>query len=291
MQILLLITLTFLSGIIHAAEVHDFQTTRLMQLGGAGVGSLLTNESTVLNPASIVFSPASTVNYQRNTEVLKEQSAQRPSYFKEGATEFIGVQDVSTKLKGGFSYLYQNKQSTKRTRYSLSSAAPLTPTLSMGIIYTFTNEDSQIIDDTYHQFTIGFTQIINEKITLGLITVDPQNKISEYSHTILGFQYNMNDFVQFIGDIGSGDNANPEKEAISKIAIQIKSFDSFNIRYGKFYDKYQNIKGIGFGASWVGPKFSIDYAVKSSERISKSSDILFEDEKLIETSFALTALL
>ncbi|MBD66897.1 MAG: hypothetical protein CME62_16970 [Halobacteriovoraceae bacterium] len=261
-----------------------------MQSGGAGVGSLLINETTLLNPASIVFLPRSTFNYQKNTKSIQEEDDQRDLDFKEGLSELISIQDTSTQLKGGLSYTYQNGDEGKRKRLALSSAGHLGKDLAMGIIYKYTQEESEIIDNDYHQFTLGFTQVLSENMTFGLIIVDPFNKIPEYSHALLGVQYNLNEFIQFLADVGSGDNANLDKEAISKLAIQINSFEYFYFRYGRFHDKYLNEKGASFGLSWVGPKFSVDYAIKNAEIIEEKSDRLFTDDKFIETSFAVSIL-
>lgn len=271
------------------SKLKEFETTRMMQMSGAGVGSLLVNETTVLNPASMIFVPQSTLYYQKDTTVLNEKSENR-SGFEDGRNEFIGFSDASTKLKGGFSYLYQNENDGKRSRFALSSAGNVTKNTSLGIIYKYTDEFSDVIDNTYHQVTLGLTHIYSENLYLGLVVVDPQNKISEYAHYTIGIQYVLNNFIHLIGDIGSGDNANPDKAAFSRYAIQINSFKYFFIRAGRFHDKFNNREGYSYGLSWVGPRFSIDYAYKNSEKISEKTDTLFMGEELVETSLSVGAL-
>ena len=90
------------------AKLLPFETARLSQTAGAGVASLLINESTILNPAAIVFFKDSTLYYQRTTDELDEKSDDRTSNFKDGLSEFYSISDTTTQLKGSFSYLYQS---------------------------------------------------------------------------------------------------------------------------------------------------------------------------------------
>jgi len=288
--ILSIASLLFLSGNSFAKKkLKEFETTRVMQSAGAGVGALLINEVTVLNPAAITFIKDSTLYYQRSKTNLNDKNTSRNTY-KEGQNEFLGFSDTTTPLKGGFSYLYQNEQEGNRKRFSLSSSGNVTKTTSLGMVYKYTDEFSDIIDNTYHQFTFGLTHIYDENIYLGLVVVDPQNKISEYSHYTLGIQYVMNNFIHILLDVGSGDTANSDKKAFTRYALQINSFQYFYFRTGRFHDKFNNIKGYTYGVSWVGPKFSIDYAYKNAEFISDDSEELYDGEHLIETSIALSAL-
>lgn len=280
--------LAFLSGTTHA-KLKEFETTRMMQMSGAGVGSLLVNEATVLNPAGLVFVPSSTLYYQKDSTVINEKDSSRSDY-KDGRNEFLSFSDASTPLKGGFSYLYQNENDGKRSRYSLSSAGAVTKSTSLGFIYKYTDETSEIIDNSYHQMTFGLTHIYSENLYMGLIVVDPQNKISEYSYYALGLHYVLNQFIHLIGDIGSGDIANPDKAGFTKYAIQINSFEYFFFRVGKFHDNFNNRRGFSYGISWVGPRFSIDWAYKSSEIISQKSDRLLTGEEQVETSLSIGAL-
>lgn len=270
-------------------KLFDFESTRMKQTSGAGIGSLLINETTILNPASITFLGTSTLYYQKDRTNLEEKNSAR-GLVKEGQSEFIGFSDVTTKLKGGFSYLRQNEFYGKRNKFSLSSAGAVTKQTSMGIIYSYVNEDSEIIDNTYHQFTFGLTHIFSEALTIGLVLRDPQKKVSEYSYYGIGLHYSLNEFIHFIADTGSGDTANSEKQSFTRYAVQLNSFKYLYFRAGRFHDKFNDIKGLSYGISWVGPKFSLDYAYKNSERISEFSDELLQGEQLVETSLALTAL-
>lgn len=288
--IFLILLLVINSGNVFArAKLKEFESTRMKQAAGAGIGALLVNEATILNPAAINFLGTSTLYYQKDKTNLDDRNPAR-SFYEEGTSEYVGFTDVTTKLKGGFSYLYQNEQEGKRKRFSLSSAGAVTKQTSMGLIYQFGHEDSDIINNDYHLFTFGLTHIFSEALTLGLVIRDPQKRIREYAYYGVGFQYAFNQFIHVLADAGSGDTANPDKKSFTKYAIQLNSFKYLFLRTGRFHDKFNDTKGFSYGISWVGPKFSLDYAYKNSEKISDNSDELLQGEQLIETSLALSAL-
>ena len=137
---------------------------------------------------------------------------------------------------------------------------------------------------------MGFTRVYSEAVTFGLVIVDPFQTVQEYFNYTAGIQYNISEFFTVLGDVGSGDVQNPEKSSFSRWAIQLQSFRQFFMRYGQFHDRFKNVKGTSYGISWVGPKLSLDYAVKTSELISNSTDILLTGEQFVETSFGFTVL-
>jgi hypothetical protein len=280
--------LVFLSS--SYAFISDYETARVQSSAGAGVASLLINESTVLNPASIAFFKQSTFYYQKGEHSLNDKNRLRNNDFKNGNDEFISFADTSSPINGGFSYQYQNLESGKRIRYAASFSNNLSKDSAFGLIYRYTDEKSDIIDDTYHQAVIGYSKIFTEKVSFGFTIVDPVHTVSEYFHYTAGVQYAFNEFFTAIADIGSGDVQNPDKSGFTKLALQVQSFRQLFIRYGQFHDQYKNFKGSSYGISWVGPKISLDYAYKSSEKISSVSDTLLNNEKIIETSFGLTVL-
>jgi hypothetical protein len=283
-------TLAFLSSTTKSYAIWDFESTRLQSTAGAGVASLLINESSLLNPASIAFFKDSTFYYQKGVSSLDNTNSSRIKSFKDGFSEIVAFSDTSSPINGGFSYQYQNNQQGKRVRYATSISQALGKSSSLGLIYRYSQEDTVVIDEDYHQVVLGFTRVYSEAVTFGLVIVDPFQTVQEYFNYTAGIQYNISEFFTVLADVGSADVQNSEKSSFSKWAIQLQSFRQFFLRYGKFHDRYKNVKGTSYGVSWVGPKLSLDYAIKTSELISNSTDILLADEKLIETSFGFTVL-
>lgn len=282
-------TLILLSG-SSLAKIEDFETTRLKSAAGAGVATLLINESSVLNPASIVFFNKSTLYYQKDSISLEDKSSNRTKNLDDTLTEALIITDTSSPLKGGFSYIYQNNFSGKKTTYSTSMSKAISKDTALGVILKYIDEDSDIVDKQYWQSVIGLTHIKSEDLSFGLVINDPAQKQKEYFKYTLGLQYRLNGFMQLAVDIGSGDMANHEKESFTKWNFQLQTFSNIFIRYGQLYDKYANHSGIGYGLSWVGPRLALDIAYKNVEIIDLNTDMFYEDESFSETSLALTVL-
>lgn len=259
-------------------------------MAGAGSAAMLVNESTILNPSSIVFSKSSTLSVDRAKQSLNQRSDDRSGSFKEGLHEGILITDTSSVIRGGVNYIYQNEKAGKRTTYSASLASTFTPNTAFGFILKNNTENSATVDDEYIQLDFGYTHILQENLILALVVDDFQQKVSDYFQYTIGVFYTLNEFIDIMADIGSGDVENREKESFNKWAIQVQSFERVFLRYGRFHDKLTNTTGQAYGVSWVGPKFSLDYALKISENIGNNSDMLFDDEQISESSFALTVL-
>lgn len=271
------------------ASLSRFETARLTQTAGTGVASLLINESTILNPAAITFFKDSTFYYQRSTNELSEKDSARVGNIKEGLTEFYSISDTTTAAKGSFSYLYKNDAAGKKKRIALSSAAPIGRSTALGFILSHNEEESAVKDDDYTQIDIGLIHNVSEKLILGFVYLDPQRLVPEYSYYAFGAQFTFNEYFTVMGDIGSGDVANPEKSGFSRAAFQISATKRLFLRYGISHDKLTGLDSIGYGLSWVGPKFALELATKNSESIPGMRDKYMEGEVFTTTSFGLTA--
>ncbi|MEE2671204.1 MAG: hypothetical protein VYA54_05810 [Bdellovibrionota bacterium] len=271
--------------------ILPYETTQLKSQSGAGVASLLTNEATFFNPASIVFTNQSTFLYGRNSIELEDKSDLRDRDYKEGLTESFILVDSSTSLKGGFNYIYQNQATGKKRSYNLSMAAPISKRSAAGFVISHNEEDSLLYrNKIYTQIDFGYTQVIKEGLTYGFVVDDITFVNSEYFKYTAGIFYSFNKFVDLIADVGSGDMLNRDKKSFNKWALQIQAHDGVFLRYGRFYDRSLGFKGSSYGVTWVGPKLVLDYAIKNSEKISEDSDIVFKEEQFIENSLALTVL-
>ena len=271
-------------------KLKPFETTRLTQTGGAGVASLLINESTILNPASIHFFKDSTMYYQRTSEKLKEESDSRAGNYKDGLSEFYNISDTTNALKGAFSYVYQNGDAGKRRRFSLSSAGAIGEKTAVGLSLAYIHERTEIKRGNYTQVTLGLTHNASKNLIFGFTYTDPLISISEYSNYQAGVQYVLSHNFTFMVDAGSGDVKNPKRTAFTKAALQVEATKSLFFRYGIFHDKFNGEKGAGYGVSWVGPKFAIDLALKDSKRVSGKISNLLSDERLQTFSFGITGL-
>lgn len=272
------------------ALLADPETARLKALGGSGVASILINEATILNPASIVFFKNSTALYQRSMKKLEKKSSLRNGNIKEGTSELAIITDTSSSLRGGFSYHYQNQANGKRQQFALSFANNIGKSTGLGLAVRYNKEDSDIIDKNYNQFVIGLTHIMSNDVSLGFNVVDLNHQTPEYFSYRAGIQYNLKQVITLIADFGSGDVKNYERKSFSRYGIQLQAFESLFLRAGMFRDKRLNEQGTSFGLSWAGPKLSLEYSVKKSEIISEKADSILKDEEFLETTVGLTLL-
>ena len=271
--------------------VMPYETTRLRGQSGAGVGALLVNESTLLNPAAIVFTNQATLLYEKGDKQLDEASPNREKNYRDASYEGIIITDQTSAVRGGVRYGYQREAGGKRVEYAASLARALNKNSSLGVIISHNQEESLLYPDkTFTQLDLGYTAVISESLILGAVIKDLSSVNEQYNYATLGVFYSFNEFIDLMADIGSGDFQNQTKKSFNKWALQLQSFERFYLRYGRFYDQNFGFKGFSYGLSWVGPKFSIDYAYKTSEKINSSSNIVEFEETLIETSFALTTL-
>ena len=287
-----LILSSIISSNLYAYKgIQDYETTRLKSTAGAGIGSILLNEAVILNPASIGFMQQSSIVYQKDRNKLQNESESRISDHKNGNSELIIITDTSSTLNGGISYQYQNIEAGKRLRVTGTAAHPISKSTVLGFGLNYTKEESTFIDSDYTHLTIGLSHVESSELSYGFVLKDPAQTAAEYFEAGFGFQYNFNKFFSAIVDIGTGDVANYEDHSYRKYALQLNSFKDWFFRYGQYENKSTNYKGIGYGASWVGPRFSLDYAYKISEQIDENIGILYSDEKIAEYSFSIVVLL
>lgn len=290
---LILVFLTILS-LNASAQVRTFQTTRLVSTSGAGVGSVLVNESAILNPASLAFFSGTYVSYQNTRSELRSENPQREvqgqSFSRSNRNEGYFIFDNSTPVKGGFSYQYQNENGIQRRRTTATLAAALGTSLTAGLLYKYT-EDTGPIGSTKrhrvaHPLTLGLTWIAMPKLTLGVIWSDPGQAVPGESEAVLGSQFSITERLIVMFDAGSDPTRRYSDTMAWKGAVQYNPLGDLFLRLSRFSDKAQNLEGEAWGVSWTGPKLGLDFAVKTSHQLEDKSSFLFRREKMNEYSFA-----
>lgn len=274
------------------AQIRDFQTSRLASTAGTGVASVLSTEAAILNPATAAFFDGSSASYQRVSTALKHKSADRGTtddYPSKNVSQGYFMSDHSGPVKGGVAYIDQNENNYSRQRMVLHGATPMGTSASVGVSYKYTRDkfpsklDKQ--RSTFHQLTFGNTYIIDENTILGLIIVDPLRSNKGDERMIGGFQYNITHKITVLGDIGYQYSRAYNKQYLWSVAAQINIFSDFYFRAGKFYDNIQEYKGTGWGASWIGPRFGVEFAQKYSDQFGSNS-YLYKNESVVDTSIS-----
>ena len=279
------------------AKVHDYETTRLKSTGGAGVGSILINESAILNPASIAFFSNSSFYVQRESfkykNLRKDRPFSSPDSTKSKASGVI-IADTKAHLRGAFSYQKQQEGFQRRRRITVTLASIITKKSSLGFLYRNTKDEVyrglfRESVDRYHQLVVGTTHVVDEDFTLGIVIVDPLKEKRQDTRAIIGVQYIAKNILTFIADIGGNYSDDLLNTRLFRGALQLNIFTDFYFRFGLFEDRGLDEKGYGFGLSWVGPKLVFETAIKRTQDLGfKASDVKRDNLEMSETSFALS---
>ena len=291
-KVIILAVLT-LMGQSSWAQIREFQTTRLMSTAGAGVASILSTEAAVLNPAASAFFNGSSFSYQSYDTNLEKEADQRdtlPDEFpKKNRSQGFFMADHSGPVKGGVAYINQDENDFERQRMVLHGAAPMGNQTALGVSYNYINDRLPARYNnrkrTHHQASIGLVHIIDQKTILGLVVLDPTRTTPGEERAIAGFQYSLADRFTLIGDVGTQFTKDVQKKYVWNGAVQLNIFSDFYVKAGQFYDNIRELKGTGWGASWIGPRFGVEFAQKYSEQFGSDSYI-YEEEKLVDTSLS-----
>lgn len=293
MKKVIILAVLCLMGQSSYAQIREFQTSRLMSTAGAGVASILSTEAALLNPAASAFFDGSSFSYQSYSTKLQSKDKQRdtlPDKFpSQNRTQGAFMSDHSGPVKGGVAYLLQDENHFERQRMVLHGAAPMSTSTAMGVSYNY------ILDSlprkysrrhkVHHQASVGLSHIIDEDTVLGLVILDPTRTTPGEERVITGFQYSIAQRFTLIGDVGAQFTKDVSKKYLWRAAIQLNIFSDFYLRAGQFYDNVSELKGTGWGASWIGPRFGVEFAQKYSEQFGSGS-YLYPNEKLVDTSLS-----
>lgn len=270
--------------------LQKIETTRMKSTAGTGVGSILVDEATMLNPASISFFNLSAIYLQKSgsdTELF------RPDEHRLNiSSDYLGVvvSDTKGRLKGSGSFFRQKETEFVKKRFAGSLAHPIGKKSAFGTTFSHLRTERRYgpkNETKLNQFTFGVTHAINKQFTLGLVAIDPFQKNPEDTMNIIGAQYVFKGFIVLMADMGTDYHSGLSKSMLYRGAMQIKIFKDFYLRAGYFRDRKKSEKGMGAGIGWVGPKLMLEAAIKNSEQ-AKIIDNKNHQYDLKETSFSLS---
>lgn len=288
MKKVIILAFLVLSGQSSWAQIREYQTSRLISTSGAGVASILTTESAILNPASSAFFQGSSFSYQSYNSKLQKESDQcvtdNNPFPGSNRSEGFFMSDNSGPVRGGLAYISQKENGLKRSRFNFHGAAPIGKQTAMGARYSFIEDKNQKYKSR-HQSALGLTHIVDEKMIFGLVLIDPTRATPNEERVIAGVQFAIADRLTLIGDVGAQFTKALTKKYLWRAAVQITLFNDFFIRGGQYYDNIYEMKGTSWGAGWVGPRFGIEFAQKYSQQFG-SGFYLYEDEKIVDTSLS-----
>ncbi|MGK0367173.1 MAG: hypothetical protein ACI9QD_000307 [Thermoproteota archaeon] len=268
-------------------------TTHLMSTAGTGVGSVLLNESAVLNPAPIAFFQKSSFYYQNYTVKLQDENSQRSTdgnsiKVKRSGDLFI-VNDTSSPTHGGVAYHTYDGMDYSRKKYSISFAKAYAKDSSFGMIYNYIKDEfPSAPKEEFHQVVFGTTHIISNEFSVGVIIIDPFKTKVEDTRVIFGAQYGISSKLSLICDVGTNYTKTVSESSLVRGALQVSLIQGLFIRFGMYGDKNTKTKGEGYGISWISPKLSVELAVRNSTSNDDEDTTLYADETLHETALTMT---
>jgi hypothetical protein len=276
-----------------SSNIRRMQTTRLHSTAGTGVGSLMLNESSVLNPAPLGLMNSSAVYFQKsNSDITfrEEAVADNNKNLPQSDQMLAIATDAKGSLKGALSYQKSKDGYNYRKRFGISSAKSFNKKSSFGATYFNTTDDLsedgyRYKTDKYHQTSFGIIHKIEDNFTIGLTAMDPFRVKPNESRTIAGFDYMYKNIVSLMGDIGS-DYDDLSEGLLYRGALQLKVLNDFFVRAGMFRDKKLKERGNGAGIGWVTPKLVFEVAYQSSS-LDDFPEIEQVGTDIKETSFSL----
>jgi hypothetical protein len=274
-------------------KLRNFETSRMKSTGGTGVGSILLDEATLLNPASMGFYTVSSLYFQKGGgEVTPTGSNQTYSGLRPESFAVI-ASDASRGTGASLSYTKHNFDYDSRKVFSASLATPVTKTSSLGVTYKNTSDvisttenGLNIIEDNYTQIIFGFTHALTPSFSIGIVAIDPFQSRPEETRGILGMQY-VYKSLSVMFDAGSNYNEDLANSPLYRAAAQIQVMNDFYLRFGIFKDEGLKESGNGVGAGWAGPKLVLDLAIKTT-RVDHSSLSSKDGENIKESSISLS---
>lgn len=277
-----------------ANQIPQFETTRMKGTAGAGVASLLMDEATFLNPASIAFYKKGSVYYQHSGI----DSTQRPSNSsanpetQEFSSTSVILSDAKGSTGGSFSYNDIDYQGQSKKRFAAAFAHPIGKKSSLGVTASYIKEsvfnDNDILEERdYKQSTFGILHVVDESLSVGFTVHDPFREKESETRATTGIQYLIKDIFTLMLDAGADYNSNLSDTVVWKAATQIRLFSDFYARFGTFNDKGLKQKGTGVGLGWMQPRLNIEIAMKNTDLL-ESEQLQQTSEEIKETSFSLS---
>ncbi len=256
-KIIIVFSLSVFSFLSHAQVSKSYSgTTWLKSTTGAGVGSILMDEATMLNPAPIAFYQMSSIYFQKSQSTHLSANLDRNN--TETGDTIAVISDSKGRVGGSISYISSKLLDSENKRMAVAIATPVREGTSVGISYSDTTEKNPLVKNNFKQFNMGVTHLINSSVTMGIVATDIKRQREEDSKVTLGMQYVFNNFISLMLDIGGDYKRQLSEYYLYRTAIQFKIMDDFFLRLGRSEDFILSQRTTGVGAGWVSPKMVIN---------------------------------
>ena len=268
-------------------RIPDFETSQLKSNAGSGVGALLIDEATLLNPAPLAFFNIGSIYVQKTNIRITRPPETPPPTLTPPKSELTGVilsDSTSRTVKGSLSYTKTVQEFEIRERFSASFAFLLSKRSAAGVVYRLTKEKPT---KKFKQVILGLSHLLSKNFSLGFIVIDPFKTKPQDTRAFVGGQYNFENFVFFLLDLGSDYNDSLSKSIVFKTALKIRLFQDLFLAFGLYQDKAWSERGNGIGLSWVGPRLTFDLSFKN-RTLLENTRLNQERQDIRENSLSLS---
>lgn len=261
------------------------ETNRLKSTGGAGVGSILLEEASTLNPAASAFFNIGSVYLQTSSHEFD------PNIDGEDSLINFIASDATGPKAGSASYSKLKSGGNTITQYGVSFATPIGKKSSIGISYSRRKEElninNSIMEESYNIVNIGVLHNVSESFSFGVVLQDAIRDKKNNSRLLIGGQYAFGSYINFMLDIGSDYKENLSDNFLVRSSVQVRVFNDFYIRFGVFDDGGENSTGNGIGLAWIQPRLSFEASIKNSD-FEANTLINQQQTELKETTFSIS---
>jgi len=272
-------------------RVPKFETTRMKSTAGAGVASILMDEATLLNPATIAYYNQGGIFFQRSGIDSTRTQGSVPET-QEFSSMSIIASDSKGPTGGSLSYNTVDYRGQKVQKISSAFARPIGEKSSFGANFSYLkeeifNQNNVLEKNDYKVMNFGVAHALSESFTMGFVVNDPFKEKVDETRAIAGIQYVFKGFFSLMFDAGADYNQDLSQTVFWKAASQLKIFSDFFIRFGTYRDKGLQEKGTGAGVGWLQPRLVMELAVKNTQ-VLESLALNQTSEDIKETSFSLS---
>ncbi len=225
-------------------------------------------------PREAVFSnPASVVNVSHTFSFFHYQIPKIPDFNAGGRAFNVGMYDGgSNTWKGGFAYTRTSKATVVNKRQSyldrsdfrFSTGHNLFGSIDGGFATRWTSTPEIQDGRRFFEFDLGILFPLFGDLRGGLTYENLLNKEDSSPATIgAGASYTLGYGINLLADGYRLMSGTKEGERGWALAVELSLAGNFLARAGIFEEAYTAVKGWSLGASWLGPRASFDYALKT----------------------------
>lgn len=262
----LFFTIAFLLPVVARAEADS---PVIQGLGGAGRGGVA-RESLFSNPAAAAM-------LTNSSSFLIYEKPRIPALNAGGRYFAIGAYDGENEVaKGAAGYIRSAKARLEngqqvyedRSEYRLSAARAWTDSVLAGVAMRYITKRVGVSESKFFQGDLGTIFPLYGSIRGGLTYENIIEKIGEAPPAVgAGLQGALGDGMQLFVDAARLTKGESKGKTSWALATELTMGGDFFLRLGRYSDAYRKLKGWSAGLSWVGPRITIDYAMKKSSGV------------------------